>query len=71
MIAVSDVDSNVLKALKMATETNSNSTLILLPRPSVSKVTWIADLRATALSSKSDKSQYKCKSSQRYFFFLP
>ncbi|XP_074366606.1 uncharacterized protein LOC141707376 [Apium graveolens] len=49
VITVSDTDLNVLKALKMATETNANSALILLPRPSVSKVTWIADLHAAVL----------------------
>lgn len=68
VIAVGDTDLNVLKALKMATETNANSALILLTRPSVSKVTWIADLPATVLPSKTDKSQYKCKSS---LAFLP
>ncbi|RID73891.1 hypothetical protein BRARA_B01016 [Brassica rapa] len=39
-----------LKALKMATETNVNGTaLVLLPRASISKVLWMADLRSTAL----------------------
>ncbi|RID41462.1 hypothetical protein BRARA_J01423 [Brassica rapa] len=39
-----------LKALKMATETNRNGTaLVLLPRASISKVLWMADLRSTAL----------------------
>lgn len=53
LITVSDIDSNVKKALRMATETTSNATtLVLLPRPSVSKVLWMADLRATALPSK-------------------
>ncbi|MBA0737357.1 hypothetical protein Gogos_010826 [Gossypium gossypioides] len=50
VITVTDIDPNVKKALKMATETNVNGTaLVLLPRPSVSKVLWMADLRSTAL----------------------
>ncbi|KAF8395235.1 hypothetical protein HHK36_019177 [Tetracentron sinense] len=50
MITVADIDSNVKKALKMASETNANcSTLVLLPRSSVSKVLWMSDLRSTAL----------------------
>ncbi|KAI4334383.1 hypothetical protein L6164_019083 [Bauhinia variegata] len=50
VITVADIDPNVMKALKMATETNSKSTtLVLLPRPSISKVLWMADLRPTAL----------------------
>ncbi|KAK4541376.1 hypothetical protein RGQ29_033243 [Quercus rubra] len=50
VITVADVDPHVRKALKMATETNSNgTTLVLLPRPSISKVLWMADLRSTAL----------------------
>ncbi|KAK8601471.1 hypothetical protein V6N13_058822 [Hibiscus sabdariffa] len=50
VITLADIDSNVKKALKMASETNVNDTaLVLLPRPSVSKVLWIADLRSTAL----------------------
>ncbi|XP_061338066.1 uncharacterized protein LOC133284945 [Gastrolobium bilobum] len=50
VITVADIDPNVRKALKMASETNSNgTTLVLLPRPSVSKVLWMADLRSTAL----------------------
>lgn len=53
VIAVDDIDSNVKKALKMASETNGNqTTLVLLPRSSVSKVLWMADLRPAALSSK-------------------
>lgn len=53
VIAVDDIDDNVRKALKMASETNSNGTaLVLLPKPSVSKVLWMADLRSTALPSK-------------------
>ncbi|GLT33785.1 hypothetical protein SLA2020_083460 [Shorea laevis] len=50
LITVSDIDPHVKKALKMASETNGNgTTLVLLPRPSVSKVLWMADLRSTAL----------------------
>ncbi|CAJ2654454.1 unnamed protein product [Trifolium pratense] len=50
VITVDDIDVNVRKALKMASETNSNgTTLVLLPRASVSKVLWMADLRSTAL----------------------
>ncbi|XAR59742.1 hypothetical protein NMG60_11015695 [Bertholletia excelsa] len=50
LIAVSDIDSNVKKAFKMASETSTNgSTLVLLPRPSVPKVLWMADLRSSAL----------------------
>lgn len=53
VITMSDIDSDVKKALKMATETNTNgSTLVLLPRPTISKVLWMADLRSTALPSK-------------------
>lgn len=53
IITVADVDPNVKKALKMASEANGDSTtLILLPRPSISKVLWMADLRTTALPSK-------------------
>ena len=53
VITVTDIDPNVKKALKMASETNANGTaLVLLPRPSVSKVLWMADLRSTALPSK-------------------
>ncbi|OIT02032.1 PREDICTED: uncharacterized protein LOC109226835 [Nicotiana attenuata] len=50
VITVADADSNVKKALNMATETNTNSsTLVLLPKSSVPKVLWMADLRSTAL----------------------
>ncbi|XP_049412269.1 uncharacterized protein LOC125875212 [Solanum stenotomum] len=50
VITVADTDSNVKKALKMATEANTNSsTLVLLPKSSVSKVLWMADIRSTAL----------------------
>ncbi|CAN4098921.1 unnamed protein product [Withania somnifera] len=50
VITVADTDSNVKKALKMATEANTNSsTLVLLPRSLVPKVLWMADIRSTAL----------------------
>ncbi|KAL0647181.1 hypothetical protein Bca4012_045472 [Brassica carinata] len=50
VITVADADPNVKKALQMATETNLNGTaLVLLPRASISKVLWMADLRSTAL----------------------
>ncbi|KAL0369644.1 UNVERIFIED_CONTAM: hypothetical protein Sangu_0282500 [Sesamum angustifolium] len=50
VITVSDIDSNVKKALKMASETNANgSALVLLPRASVPKALWMADIRSTAL----------------------
>ncbi|KAK8596477.1 hypothetical protein V6N13_001104 [Hibiscus sabdariffa] len=50
VITLADIDSNVKKALKIASEMNTNGTaLVLLPRPSVSKVLWMADLRSTAL----------------------
>jgi hypothetical protein len=53
VITVNDIDPNVKKALKMATETNVNgTTMVLLPRPSISKVLWMADLRSAALPSK-------------------
>lgn len=53
VITVADADSNIKKALKMAVEANTNnSTLVLLPRSSVPKVLWMADLRPTALPSK-------------------
>lgn len=52
VITVADIDSNVKKALKMASEASVNgSKLVLLPRPSVSKVLWMADLRSTVLPS--------------------
>ncbi|KAL6953763.1 hypothetical protein U1Q18_033046 [Sarracenia purpurea var. burkii] len=54
LIAVSDIDSNVKKALRMASETatNGSTTLVILPRDSAPKVLWMADLRSTALPSK-------------------
>ncbi|KAA3489536.1 Glycosyltransferase family protein 2 [Gossypium australe] len=52
IITVTDIDPNVKKALKMASETNANGTaLVLLPRSSVSKILWMADLRSTALQN--------------------
>lgn len=66
LITVSDIDSHVKKALKMAAETNANgTTMILLPRPSVSKVLWMADLRPTAIPSKNQFFLYSLN-----FFFL-
>lgn len=57
LIATSDIDPNVLKALRMATETAKNSsTLVLLPKPSVEKVLWMVDLRSTALPCKNNHS---------------
>lgn len=53
LITVTDIDSNIKNALKMAVGSNSNhSTLVLLPRSAVPKVLWMADLRSTALPSK-------------------
>lgn len=53
VITVSEIDTNVIKALKMATEANSNSSaLVLLPKSSVPKALWMADLRSTALPCK-------------------
>ncbi|XP_050214403.1 uncharacterized protein LOC126665608 [Mercurialis annua] len=50
VITVDDIDASVKKALKMATESSVNATtMILLPRASISKVLWMADLRSTAL----------------------
>lgn len=52
IITVTDINPIVKKALKMASETNVNGTaLVLLPRSSVSKVLWMADLRSTALQN--------------------
>ncbi|KAE8655397.1 protein-tyrosine sulfotransferase-like [Hibiscus syriacus] len=52
IITVTDIDPNVQKALKMASETNAHGTaLVLLPRPSDSKVLWMADLRSTSLQN--------------------
>jgi len=53
VITVADIDLNVKNALKMATESSLNrSALVTLPRPAISKVLWMADLRPTALPSK-------------------
>ncbi|KAG1353921.1 hypothetical protein COCNU_07G000330 [Cocos nucifera] len=50
LITVADIDLNVKNALKMAAETNLNrSALVLLPRPVIPKVLWMANLRSTAL----------------------
>lgn len=53
MIAVADIDINIKNALKMAAESSINRTaLVLLPRPLIPKVLWMANLRPTALPSK-------------------
>ncbi|XP_077227844.1 uncharacterized protein LOC143860884 [Tasmannia lanceolata] len=50
IITVNDIDSDVRKALKMAAESNTNgSSLVLLPRSALPKVLWMADIRSTAL----------------------
>ncbi|XP_038972326.1 uncharacterized protein LOC103708423 isoform X2 [Phoenix dactylifera] len=50
LIAVADIDLNLKNALKMAAETNSNrSALVLLPRSVIPKVLWMPNLRSTAL----------------------
>ncbi|KAK4763507.1 hypothetical protein SAY87_012945 [Trapa incisa] len=51
VITVDDIDINVRKALRMAAESGGNGTtaLVFLPRASVPKVLWMADLRPTAL----------------------
>ncbi|KAG6472134.1 uncharacterized protein LOC122029049 [Zingiber officinale] len=50
LIAVDDIDQNVKNALKNACEGSANGTsLVLLPRPAVPKVLWMADLRPSAL----------------------
>ncbi|CAI9105054.1 OLC1v1003898C1 [Oldenlandia corymbosa var. corymbosa] len=50
LITVDNVDANVRKALKMAAESNQNTTtLVVLPKLSVPKALWMADLRSTAL----------------------
>ncbi|KAG5515519.1 hypothetical protein RHGRI_036526 [Rhododendron griersonianum] len=50
VVAVDDVDLSVRKALRMAAEGAGNgTTLVLLPRNSVGKALWMADLRPTAL----------------------
>ncbi|XP_074569298.1 uncharacterized protein LOC141825938 [Curcuma longa] len=50
LITVDDIDQNIKNALKVACEGSANGTaLVLLPRPAVQKVLWMADLRPTAL----------------------
>ncbi|GMP98768.1 hypothetical protein CsSME_00046528 [Camellia sinensis var. sinensis] len=45
VLAVSNIDSDVMKALEMVSESSENgSKLVLLPRASVSKVLWMANL---------------------------
>lgn len=53
IITVNDIDASVKSALKMAAESSVNQTaLVLLPRPSIQKVLWMANLRPAALPSK-------------------
>lgn len=57
VITVDDIDTNVRKALRMATESGGNgtmTTLVTLPRASVQKVLWMADLRPTTLPSMTE-----------------
>ncbi|XP_072964357.1 uncharacterized protein [Typha angustifolia] len=50
LITVADIDINVKNALSMAAESSVNrSHLVLLPRSTIPKVLWMADLRPTAL----------------------
>ncbi|KAF3337856.1 Glycosyl transferase family 2 [Carex littledalei] len=50
IITVNDIDASVKSALKMAAEASVNqTTLVLLPRPSIQKVLWMANLRPAAL----------------------
>ncbi|XP_026665082.2 uncharacterized protein LOC103719835 [Phoenix dactylifera] len=50
LITVADIDINIKNALKMAAESSINRTaLVLLPRPVIPKVLWMANLRPTAL----------------------
>lgn len=50
IVTVADADVNVKNALKMAADGSQNKTVLaLLPRGSISKVLWMADLRSTAL----------------------
>ncbi|KAJ3672151.1 hypothetical protein LUZ60_006872 [Juncus effusus] len=52
LITVADIDVSVKSALKMAADTSVNqTTLVLLPRPSIPKVLWMAYLRPTALQN--------------------
>jgi hypothetical protein len=53
IITVADIDASVKSALKMAAQTNVNQTaLVLLPRASIPKALWMADVRPAALPSK-------------------
>jgi hypothetical protein len=53
IITVADIDVSVKSALKMAAETSVNqTTLVLLPRASIPKALWMADVRPAALPSK-------------------
>lgn len=71
VITVSDIDPHVRKALKMASETNSNATtLIILPRATVPKVLWMADLRTTALPSKNQESVSEFMELRIFFLLL-
>jgi hypothetical protein len=52
VVALDDVDANVKDALRMAANhsgSSSSSTLVLLPRRSVSKVLWMATLKPASL----------------------
>ncbi|KAI0528812.1 hypothetical protein KFK09_001355 [Dendrobium nobile] len=50
LITVADIDENVKNALKMASESSLNhSVLVLLPRSAITKVLWMPDLRPSAL----------------------
>ncbi|KAK8947496.1 hypothetical protein KSP40_PGU007341 [Platanthera guangdongensis] len=50
LITVEDIDENVKNALKMASKSCLNhSVLVLLPRPAITKVLWMPDLRPTTL----------------------
>ncbi|ONK63935.1 uncharacterized protein A4U43_C07F20430 [Asparagus officinalis] len=50
VITVADIDQNVKSALTMATESSMNSSVLVpLPRNSIGKVLWMADLRPSAL----------------------
>ncbi|XP_008805206.1 uncharacterized protein LOC103718255 [Phoenix dactylifera] len=52
LITVADADINIKNALKMAAERSINCTaLVLLPRPAIPKVLWMADLQPTALKN--------------------
>lgn len=52
VVAVSDINLNVKNALKMAADTNGTP-LVLVPTSSIPKALWMADLRSSALPSKS------------------